>query len=224
MSRARGGVIVGVIAVLVVVGVVAVAVVLRVRSGEGNDMSGSRLRTVFVGDSITQADSTSYDVRPGAGSWVRYAVDDPRSPWDFAANVSVAGQTLAQLADRFQADVLTRRPEAVVIMGGTNDVLQGLPVEPSALRLTAMVRLAQDAGAKVWIVALPPIDRFYLRPVDAMAEAEAKVASETGATYVALDDSMVGPEGDWLPGLSYDGVHPTPAGAQALAEAVLAGL
>lgn len=219
MSRARGWVAVGAAVLLVAV----VAVALRARSGEGDDVGGP-LRTVFVGDSITQADSPSYDAPPGAGSWVRYAVADARSPWAFQANVAVAGQTLAQLAARFEADVVARRPEAVVIMGGTNDVLQGLPVDASMVSLTAMVRQAQEAGAQVWIVSPPPINRLYLKPVDAIVEAEAGVARETGATYVDLGDSLVGPDGDWLPGLSYDGVHPTPDGARALAEAVLAGL
>jgi lysophospholipase L1-like esterase len=182
------------------------------------------LRTVFIGDSITQADSPSYDERPGAGSWVRYVIGDERSPWAFEANVAVGGQTLAELAARFQGDVLDRRPEAVVIMGGTNDVLQGLPVDASVLSLEAMVRQARDAGVEVWIVRPPPINHLYLKPVDAMAEAQAEVARETGATYVGLGDSLVSPDGDWLPGLSYDGVHPTPEGAQALAGAILDGL
>ncbi|MCW2791813.1 MAG: GDSL-like Lipase/Acylhydrolase [Nocardioides sp.] len=220
MSRARGWVAVGVLVLLVAV----VAVVLRARSGKDDDVENARLRTVFVGDSITQADSPSYGARPGAGSWVRYAVDDDRSPWAFDANVALAGQTLAQLAARFESDVLARRPEAVVIMGGTNDVLQGLPVDASAESLAAMVREARAAGAEVWVIGPPPIDRLYLRPVDAMAQAEEEVARETGATYVDLGDSLVDPDGDWLPGLSFDGVHPTPHGARALAEAVLDGL
>jgi lysophospholipase L1-like esterase len=221
VSRAWGWVTVGVAVLLVAV----VAVVLRVRSGEGDDVAETGpLRTVFVGDSITQADSPSYGARPGAGSWVRYVLDDERSPWTFDANVAVAGQTLAELAARFQADVVGRRPQAVVIMGGTNDVLQGLPLHDSMGSLSAMVRRARDAGAEVWIVSPPPIDRLYLKPVAAMADAQAEAARETGATYVDLGDSLVDAEGDWLPGLSYDGVHPTPEGARALAEAVLDGL
>lgn len=220
MSRAQTGV-VGAAVVLAVLVVVVVVVVVRPFS---HDEDAARLRTVFVGDSITQADSASYDESPGAGSWVRYAVADDRSPWTFEANVAVAGQTLAELAERFERDVLSRDPQAVVIMGGTNDVLRGLPMAASLASLRSMVEQARHAGARVWIIGPPPINALHLKPVGPMAAAQSAVARETGATYVDLTGTLVGPDGDWLAGLTYDGIHPTPVGAEALASAVLDGL
>lgn len=207
--------------------VLGAAVLLLVAAAVGvlllpwGDDEPAPVRTVFIGDSITQGDSTGVDTRPGPGSWVRYAVEDARSPWAFEANVAIAGQTLAQMEERFQRDVLARSPQGVVIMGGTNDVLRGLPPEVAVESLRAMVEAARDAGAEVWVIGPPPIDAAYLKPVGPMAAAEEQAAGETGATYVPVGEGLTGPTGDWLPGLSWDGVHPTPEGARALADAVL---
>jgi acyl-CoA thioesterase-1 len=223
VSRAQGWLVAGAAGVVVVLAVTFV--LARARSDDQPSAGDTGpWRTVFVGDSITQGDSPSYGGRPGAGSWVRYAVEDDRSPWAFQANVAVAGQTLEQLSERFRGDVLSRGPDAVVIMGGTNDVLQGLPLADSTAALTAMVRQAQDRGARVWIVGPPPINALYGKPIEEMAAAQAVVAGTTGATYLGLGDALLGPDGDWLPELTYDGVHPTPEGAEALADAVLDAL
>jgi lysophospholipase L1-like esterase len=204
------------------VAVALVVVVVRWRVGDPGSEGPTSRRTVFMGDSITQADTPSFDAEPGEGSWVRYAVADDRTPWTFVANVAMGGQTLAQMAERFERDVLSRDPDGVVIMGGTNDVLQGLPLAPSMASLRSMIERAQDAGAEVWVVGPPPINAFYAKPVGPMAAEQAALAEATGATYVEVaGDTLVGPDGDWLPGLSYDGVHPTPAGAQAIADLVL---
>ena len=209
------------LAAAVLVAVVAVALALAYG---GSDRPHSRLRTVFIGDSITWADSTSPGTRPGPGSWVRYAVEDPRSPWELAANVAVSGQTLGQMDARFQRDVLARHPEAVVIMGGTNDLLTGAPRGLGELALRHMVDDAHAAGVPVWIIGLPPIDQASPSSLATMATMEQAVARATGATYVPVGEGLATPTGDWRRGLSFDGVHPTPAGARALADAVLARL
>lgn len=181
-------------------------------------------RTVFMGDSITQGDSAAFDVQPGATSWVRYAVADRRSPWAFDANVAVAGQTLGMMQARFAHDVLARHPKAVVIMGGTNDVLQGLPLEGAMASLRAMVEAAQAEGAEVWVVAPPPLAHLIARPIEPLVLAEAALAADTGASFVDPRAALSDDDGDWLPGLSSDGVHPTPEGASRLADAILDGL
>ena len=184
------------------------------------DRQDSRPRTVFIGDSITWADSTSPGTRPGPGSWVHYAVEDRRSPWEFQANVAVSGQTLGQMDARFERDVLSRHPRAVVIMGGTNDLILGAPLGLGELALRHMVETAHGAGARVWIIGLPPLDHARPGSLDAMAAMERDVARATGATYVPVE-GLATRTGDWRRGLSFDGVHPTQPGARALGDAVL---
>ncbi|MGZ4446385.1 MAG: SGNH/GDSL hydrolase family protein [Nocardioides sp.] len=207
-----------------VVALLAAAVVLGTHPGAPPGRPGGPLRTVFIGDSITWGDSTSVGGPPGSRSWVGYAVADARSPWRLEADVAVPGQTLAQMQERLERDVLARLPQAVVVMGGTNDVLQGVPLATSVEALRAMVRAARAAGAEVWVLGPPPLDPGYLKPVGPLAAAEEQVAAAEGAAYVPLGPGLVDAAGRWLPGLSGDGVHPTPAGARALADAVLRGV
>lgn len=181
--------------------------------------------TVFIGDSISQADTDEFTDLPGKASWLRYVVVDDRTPWRYVANAAISGETLGQMEARFDADVLERDPRAVVIMGGTNDVRLGIPVEDSLDSLRSMVTSAQDAGAAVWVISPPPLDRDDWGDVGPLIAAERELAAELDVPFVETVDA-VGEGGDdrWRPGLSEDGAHPTREGARAIAAAVLAAV
>ncbi len=208
-----------------VVAAAAAVVLVPVLASCGGEAPGelTSQRTVFMGDSITQADTPSFDEPPGPGSWVGYATADPGSPWTYLANVALGGQTLGEMAARFESDVLSRNPDGVVIMGGTNDLFRGVPLGSSMASLRTMIEQAEAAGALVWVVGPPPINASY-GSLDPMATAQAAVALITGATYVDVGDDLLGADGNWPTELSSDGVHLTPAGAAALADLVLDGL
>jgi len=207
---------------------VAVVVVLGgARWATHAELSEHGVRTVVIGDSITQADSRSVTGVPGEGSWLRHVVTDDRTPWRLVANVAVRGQRLDEMAARFAEDVLAREPAAVVIAGGTNDALQGVPVATSLRHLRAMVVAAQEAGAAVWVVApLPvtgrttpagePVDTTWLRA------AQHVLVDVLGAVWVDASGAVSAPGGGWRAGATDDGVHPTDRGARWLGEAVLA--
>ncbi len=182
-------------------------------------LSTNGVRTVFVGDSITHAGGGPPTSMPAERSWLRYVVTDDRTPWLFAANVAVSGERLDEMAARFQRDVLDRDPAAVVILGGTNDVLQRVPVEDALPQLERMISMALLAGLEVWVIAPPPIEG---RGVDAqpLRRAARVLAEQSGVTWVDPVDA-VGSAGRWGPGMSRDGVHPTERGARAWADGVL---
>jgi lysophospholipase L1-like esterase len=205
------------------VALAVVAGVLVLRDEPADDGDGPPA-TVFLGDSITRGVSAELLDPSEQHSWVTYAVADPGSPWRLLANAGVSGNTLEQMWQRFQSDVLNAGAEAVVIMGGTNDVLQGVPTEESIASLRRMLEAAQEAGVEVWLVAPPPIDAVFARPVAPMVAAQRELAAELGVPFADPGQALAEPSGDWPPGLSFDGVHPTAAGARALADAVLSDL
>lgn len=176
------------------------------------------LDTIFVGDSITRGVSQESMEPDAAASWVTYAVEDAGSPWRLEDNVAVFGRTLAEMLAGFGGEVLDARPDAVVIMGGTNDVLRGLPAEESVEALRVMVERAQEQGIRVWVVSPPPVDPGYQRSVAPLVAAQAELAEELDVPFVDLDAAL---GGAWEPGLSFDGVHPTEEGARRIAEVVL---
>ncbi|MDT9594779.1 GDSL-type esterase/lipase family protein [Nocardioides zeae] len=186
------------------------------------EASENGVPTVFIGDSITEADTATPTDLPGRRSWLRYVVTDDRTPWRYVANEAVAGETLGEMAARFERDVLARDPRAVVIMGGTNDVRLGVDVDDSVAALASMVQRAQGAGADVWIVSPPPLERAGWGDVGDLIEAERELAEDLDVPFVDVVDSLgVGGEDRWREGYAADGVHPTRDGARALGAAVL---
>jgi len=161
---------------------------------------------VVVGDSITAggttvAESMAGDAVRGEASWVPAA--EQASGCDLVAGWAVPGATTAQMHSGvvpgdWSADVL-------VVMAGTNDLVQGLPWEESAADLGSVVA-AVDAPTVV-VVSIAPNDP---RPAarNGFNAALAHLAGERGWTY--LDPwGGVDAGGAFTPGASTDGIHPT---------------
>lgn len=205
---------------LVVVGGIVVVRAVAERRGEEPE---PRLATVFVGDSITRgASKNRLGQAEDAYSWVHYAVQDRRSPWQLLDNTAVFGRTLVQMRADFGDEVMRNDPAAVVIMGGTNDTLQELPVEESIEALRWMIGQAREGGAEVWVVSPPPIAEVYGVDVRPMVEAQRALAEELDVPFADIHSPLAAADGEWAEGITFDGVHPTTDGASRIASLVLA--
>ena len=89
--------------------------------------------TVFMGDSITQ--------------WWSLPLHDH----------GIAGQTTAQMLPRFAANVLNQGYERVIILGGTNDTVQGVDPAITLANLNAMAAQAAAAGIRPILATIPPL-------------------------------------------------------------------
>lgn len=99
----------------------------------------------FMGDSITQywgGGAPAYPTIP-ITALVPGAID-----------AGIAGQTTDQMQQRFASDVLSKKPDIVVILGGTNDLR--LEESPSIDNIAAMASAAAAAGIRVVIGTVPP--------------------------------------------------------------------
>lgn len=149
-------------------------------------------------------------------------------------NRGIGGQTTAEMLVRFRADVLDLRPEAVVILVGTNDVAQNngyIAPENTFGNIVSMVELAQAHNIRVVLCSIMPAADFPWRPG---LEPAGKIlrlnkmihdyAIQQNIPYVdyhtALKDSREG-----LPAIySGDGVHPNLAGYKIMEEMVKEGI
>ena len=109
-------------------------------------------RIVVFGDSL----SAAYGLRPEQG-WVRLLQQQLGGAHQ-VINSSLSGETTAGGLARLPAVLRQQRPEVLILELGGNDGLRGLPLLAMQDNLSAMVRLAQRAGARVLLVgmALPP--------------------------------------------------------------------
>jgi lysophospholipase L1-like esterase len=129
-------------------------------------------------------------------------------------NFGVEGETTAEILARLP-DVLASDPLGVFIMGGANDILQGLTPQQTTQNLTMMVRQLIGARVPVFVEALTPVREDYAGTVSAErfnAEASARnsivsrAVLEAGGAWIDWG-SLLEPS-DYLD----DGIHYSPSG------------
>jgi lysophospholipase L1-like esterase len=194
-------------------------------------------RVMFAGDSITDCHRLTTDNPLGygyplqvAGSW---GVQHPdRQPvW---LNSGISGNTTIDLQSRWQTDVLDQRPDVVSVLVGINDCgyhfSAGLDAVSASVyhdRYLSLLTPLADNGVELILIEpflLPVSDdqRRWRDDLDPKIQVVRDLARRFGAALVAADGmfaalaAQTGPD-YWL----FDGVHPTAAGHQALAQAWL---
>lgn len=164
-----------------------------------------------IGDSHTDADSPDFAAGDlGPASWARYVVDDG---FVFAGGWAQWGATTEQMADAaapIDADTL-------VVLAGTNDLAFGIPFDDVAANLGRIVdRVGID---EVVVVSIPPMEAF---PEDAIEfnEQLEELADDRGWRFVDASAGLRNDDGRFREGMTFDGLHPSEAGARVLGEAI----
>lgn len=164
-------------------------------------------RVVFLGDSITDAWGR------GAGEFF------PGKPY---VNRGIGGQTTPQMLVRFWPDVVALKPQAVVVLAGTNDIAGNtgsatLPMIED--NLAAIASIARANGIRVVFASVLPALGYPWRPgvqpAGAIRELNAWLKAYCAREHhVYLDyyGAMATAEGGLRADLSEDGVHPNAAG------------
>ncbi|MFL4596474.1 SGNH/GDSL hydrolase family protein [Stenotrophomonas maltophilia] len=170
-------------------------------------------RVVFYGDSITEGWG-----REGSASFF------PGRGW---LNRGISGQTTAQMLLRFPQDVLALKPQAVVILAGTNDIAGNTGPSTLAMiedNLHAMVDLARAHGVRVVLASVLPVSEYPWMPgitpapkVRALNTALKRYAEAKQLIYLDYYAPMVNAAGGLDPQLADDGVHPTTKGYAVMA-------
>jgi lysophospholipase L1-like esterase len=178
-------------------------------------------RVVFIGDSITD-------------SW-----DDPRYGGFFPGkpyvNRGISGQTTPQMLIRFRPDVISLKPEAVVILAGTNDIAGNTgPMTLEAIQdnVISMAELARLNRIRVILASVLPVSDYEKtaegqprnqttrRPpekIKALNEWMRNYATQNKLTYLDYYSAMIDEKGFLKDELSNDGLHPNEKGYQVMA-------
>jgi lysophospholipase L1-like esterase len=171
------------------------------------------LQVSAVGDSITEADSDDFDQGDiGPGSWAAYAGGSGvkvTGGWAHAG--ATTADMLAGVTDDVAAGAIEEPPEVLVLMGGSNDIDDGVPIQTILDNLSA---IATTLGAdRVTLSAVPP-EAAVQSTVDALNARLPALAAQEGWQFTDPMVDVRAADGSWLPGMSSDGVHPTQRGAR----------
>ncbi|MBM3495530.1 MAG: SGNH/GDSL hydrolase family protein [Armatimonadetes bacterium] len=203
---------------------------------------GSRI--VFTGDSITDCGrgrpvGSCEDDSLGGGyvallDWIMVATGAARRCR--VLNTGVSGDTVRDLAGRWQRDVVALKPDWVSVMIGINDVWRQFDSDPATITPVTLgeygetlARLLDGLRGAVRCIALIPPFYLEMAPGDPMramrdryAEVAERIATSVGATVVdaqgAFDRALKARPRE---ALAPDGVHPTGLGHMVLAQAWL---
>ncbi|MGV9926892.1 SGNH/GDSL hydrolase family protein [Nocardia rhamnosiphila] len=112
-------------------------------------------------------------------------------------NAGVNGNTSADLRDRLDTDVLACRPDAVIVLVGTNDVRGDIGLDTYRDNLTAIVdRIAAAGTARVALMSLPPLGEDpgdeINRRLAGYNRVIAETATRTGSDYLPLHERIAG--------------------------------
>lgn len=164
-------------------------------------------RVVFYGDSITDAWGSN------GGTFF------PGKPY---INRGISGQTTPQMLVRFRQDVIDLRPQAVVILAGTNDIAGNTgPMTPQMTEdnFRSMADLAKANNIRVIFASILPVAdypwRKGLEPAPKIRALNAWLSQYSAShalTYLDYYAAMADPDGGMKPGISIDGVHPNAKG------------
>jgi acyl-CoA thioesterase-1 len=196
-------------------------------------------RILFTGDSITDSNrridqyhplgTTGYVLFTGAALMARLA-----SPRLEIFNRGIGGDRVKDLLARFDADLLALKPTVVSIMVGINDTWRAFdsndPTTTEAYEATyrkLLTRIRDEVGARVVLmepfVLHVPADRHKWRAdLNPRIDAVRRLALEFKTDLIPLDGIFAQAATEAPPEFwAADGVHPTIAGHQLIAQAWL---
>ncbi|MGB8375346.1 MAG: SGNH/GDSL hydrolase family protein [Salegentibacter sp.] len=138
------------------------------------------------------------------------------------AGRGISGQTTPQMLIRFMPDVIDLKPEAVVILAGTNDIAGNTgfsSVKMITENIKAMAQLASANNIKVILSSVLPVYDYPwrpgLQPVEKIAKVNAWLkdfARENGYVYLDYFSAMKNAQEGMKKEYSEDGVHPNSEG------------
>jgi lysophospholipase L1-like esterase len=175
-------------------------------------------RVVFLGDSITDI----------------WRLNEYFPDRDFI-NRGISAQITSQMLARFKADVIDLRPEAVLILGGTNDLARGVPLIAIENNYQMLTDLASLHRIKVIFASVLPVSDYHktdnpgyerstTRPpifINALNDWIEKLCQQRGYTYLNYFDAVRDNRGMLQSELSDDGLHPNSKGFRVMAPIAL---
>lgn len=179
-----------------------------------NAPNAANPRVVFFGDSITDL----------------WRLNEYFPEKDYL-NRGISGQTTGEMLQRMKADVLDLRPQAVLILAGTNDLARDIPVVAIENNYEAMAAMAAANKLKPMFAAVLPVSDYHkdrnptfertpARPpasIRALNDWLKNFCAKNSFAYVDYYSAALDETGQLKEDLGDDGLHPNAKGYRVMA-------
>jgi len=184
------------------------------QNGKAGTPSSSNPRVVFLGDSITDF----------------WRLNEYFPERDYL-NRGIAGQTSGEMLQRMKADVVDLRPQAVLILAGTNDLAREIPVGSIENNYEAMAAIATANKIKPIFASVLPVSDYHkgqnptyertpgrpLASIRALNDWLKAFCTKNNFAYVDYFSATVDDSGQLKEDLGDDGLHPNAKGYRLMA-------
>ncbi len=169
---------------------------------------------VAIGDSLTYG----FPYTP-SDSWLQLAA--LRLSFSYL-NQGINGDTTNGMAARFRRDVLRVNPDYVILMGGTNDIYEGVDLAEIMGNMEEMTQAALQANIRPILgLPIPCNDEGEERRLIEYRMLLRNFAAAASLPLIDFYSCVVDQTGQIPRALDYDGIHPNKSGYQAMAQAAL---
>ena len=167
----------------------------------------------------------------GIGDSITYGTPDPDLGWlpvlvrsaqgkIEAENGGIPGARTDQMLQRVRASV-GRPARLVFVMGGTNDISQGVPTRAIVANLRAILETVAGRGIPVVLLTIPPrTDPAFAAQTDALNRAIVALGASERVSVIDVYPALATADRTYRPGLTLDGLHPSPAGYETIATVI----
>ena len=173
-----------------------------------------KIKTVVaLGDSITYG----FPYTPNE-SWVEAM---RRATGWSVVNAGIPGDTLLDMEERLERDVLRYEPQLVIVMGGTNDVYQGLSQLQLMNSFLRIMERLQERGSQIWVGLPLPVDDGIEGSLKIWREWLVSYTEREGIQLVEFFNDFVTAGGCIKEELLLDGCHPGLNGYEIMGQRII---
>lgn len=205
---------------------------------------------VALGDSLTRGANPKNPANTGVKGYVPFLQEELGAGYEIL-NCGIGGQTTAQIRERLEQIVLGdyqncsldvaetsntaafydfskyqgQVPDTVLLLAGTNDLLQGISLQTTQENLEAMISLVLNANMKLYLGTVPPLPAQMVSGQSVQRELQLnslvqEIVLEAANDRLILADLYPDLQAQWA-AFNWDGIHLNQSGNEVMARAWL---
>ncbi len=193
------------------------------------------MKIIFFGDSITDSNRNRAEANELGDGYVKFAANKIKLLYPekdlTILNCGVSGDRTADLLARVEKDVVSEKPDVVVMLAGINDVWRRFDAglittkEEFSANYRKLVETIEGGGAKLILIEpflLNVSARRPFRPYVSEFAAAVREIAGGRIPLIPMDEIFKGLSQDIAPAqFAADGIHPTHRGSRYIADQVV---